>query len=368
MGAVLARGGVFEINAVGRGILADHQKFAHAVLHQLFGLADHRMGGAALQKAAHVGDDAELALVVTALGNLEIAVVARRQADGAGGQEIDERVGLGGHGLVDGVEHGLVLVRAGDGEDLWMRAGDVFGFGPQTAGDDDTAVFTQCLADGLKAFGLGAVEKAAGVDDHRIGALVIGRDGIALGAQARQDALSNPQAPWGSPGRPCRWSAGRGGVPREAGAWGRDRGGGQGLAGADFATWAGVYPDLPAPGRGRFGFALQAGGGKICGKSAVPPLFGGCGGLCGGFRLWQEDAAGTGRRRCKERRGCGRWRFAWLKSWPCRHWAGRCWCSAAPEARDRRLVPAGRRGCLRRGYFCQDESRGRARWFAGRRG
>mgnify|MGYP007102823162 CR=1 FL=1 len=45
-------------------------------------------------------------------------------------------------------------------------------------------------------FGLGRIQKAAGVDDHRIGALVIGADGIALGAQPRQDAFAINQRLW----------------------------------------------------------------------------------------------------------------------------------------------------------------------------
>ena len=51
----------------------------------------------------------------------------------------------------------------------------------------------QRLADRLEALGLGAVEEAAGVDDHRVGAGVVGRDGVALGAQAGQDALAVDQ-------------------------------------------------------------------------------------------------------------------------------------------------------------------------------
>ena len=74
-----------------------------------------------------------------------------------------------------GVQHLFVLMRAGDGEDLGVVFADIVGLGPQTAGDDDLAVFRQRLADGIKAFGLGAVEEPAGVDDHRVGTGVIGR-------------------------------------------------------------------------------------------------------------------------------------------------------------------------------------------------
>ena len=186
-------GVVPAVDAVGAGVLADDQELLDAGRDQPLRLAQHRVGRARDQPAAHVGDDAEAALVVTALGDLEVAVVARGEVDGAGRQEVDEGVGLRRHGGVDGVEHRLVLVRAGDGEDVRVRRADVALVGAEAAGDDDPAVLGQRLADRLEALGLGAVEKAAGVDDDRVGAGVVGRDGVALGAQPRQDALAVDQ-------------------------------------------------------------------------------------------------------------------------------------------------------------------------------
>ena len=58
---------VLAVQPVGRGVLRNHQQFAHARIHQLLRLAQHRMGRARGQFAAHVGDDAELALVVATL-------------------------------------------------------------------------------------------------------------------------------------------------------------------------------------------------------------------------------------------------------------------------------------------------------------
>ena len=72
---------VFDVEPVGGGVLGDDQQFLDACLDQLFRLAQHGVGGAGCELAAHVGDDAELALVVTALGNLEVAVVARGERD-----------------------------------------------------------------------------------------------------------------------------------------------------------------------------------------------------------------------------------------------------------------------------------------------
>ena len=190
MGAVALVGGVAQVKAVGRGVLADDEEFPDPGGDEFFGLAQDGMGGAADERAAHRGDDAEAAGVIAAFGNLEIAVVPRRELDARRGQEVDEGVGRGRHGAMDGVEHLFVLLRTGDGEHAGMGAGDVGGIGAEAAGDDDAAVVAQRFADGLEAFGLGAVEKAAGVDDHGIGAGVIGRDRIALGAQAGEDAFA----------------------------------------------------------------------------------------------------------------------------------------------------------------------------------
>ncbi len=92
-----------------------------------------------------------------------------------------------------GVQHLFVLMRARDGQNIRMRAGDILGLGPQTAGHDHPSVFAQRLADRLKAFGFGGIEEPAGVHDDRIRAGIVGRDRIALGAQARQDAFAIDQ-------------------------------------------------------------------------------------------------------------------------------------------------------------------------------
>ena len=181
---------MLAVHAVGRGVLADHQQFLDPGLDQLFSLAQHGMGRAGYQPPAHVGDDAELAFVVTALGYLEIAVVPRGQRNAGGGQKVDERIGRGRNGLVDGIQNGLVLMRPGHGQHRWMRAGDIVGLCPQTARHDDAPILLQGLADRFQTFGLGAVQKTAGVDDHRFGPAVVGRDRIALGSEPGQDAFA----------------------------------------------------------------------------------------------------------------------------------------------------------------------------------
>ena len=85
------------------------------------------------------------------------------------------------HGLMHLLDHGLILMRAGDGEHLRMGGADAVGLDPEAAGDDDPAVLRQGFADRREQFFLGAVQKAAGIDHHRIGALVARRQLITFG-------------------------------------------------------------------------------------------------------------------------------------------------------------------------------------------
>ena len=97
------------------------------------------------------------------------------------------------HGLMHLLDHGLILMRAGDGEHLRMGGADAVGLDPEAAGDDDPAVLRQGFADRRERFFLGAVQKAAGIDHHRIGALVAGRQLITFGSELGDDALGIDQ-------------------------------------------------------------------------------------------------------------------------------------------------------------------------------
>ena len=87
----------------------------------------------------------------------------------------------------------LVGLRPGDREHVREALADLFGLGAHAAGDDDLAVLGHRLADGVKRLGLGAVEEAAGVDDHDVGAVVLARQLVAFRAQLRDDALGIDQ-------------------------------------------------------------------------------------------------------------------------------------------------------------------------------
>ena len=107
---------VADVDAIGRRVLADDQQFLGAGGDQLLGLAQDRVGAAADEVAAQMRDDAEGAAVIAALGNLQIAVVARRQLEPGFGHQVDERRWDRRRGLVDRGDDLLILLRPGDRE------------------------------------------------------------------------------------------------------------------------------------------------------------------------------------------------------------------------------------------------------------
>ena len=100
--------------------------------------------------------------------------MARRELHALRGHQVDERVVRRGRGGVHRRHDALVGLRAGDRRDVGKGVADRLGLGAHAAGDDDPAVLAQRRADRLERFGLGAVEKTAGVDDDRVGAGVAG--------------------------------------------------------------------------------------------------------------------------------------------------------------------------------------------------
>ena len=164
---------------------------------QLLGLAQDRVGAAADEVAADRRDDAEGAAVVAALGNLQIAVVARGQLDPrpdvGRGDQVEIGVGDRRRGLVHRVDDRLILLRPGDREHVREARADDVGLIAHAAGHDHAAVLGDGLADRLEAFLLGRIEEAAGVDQHDVGAGIVGRHLIAVCAQLGEDAFAVDQ-------------------------------------------------------------------------------------------------------------------------------------------------------------------------------
>ena len=92
-----------------------------------------------------------------------------------------------------GIEHAFILLRSSDSEHARMLACDFFRFSTHAAGDDHLAVLRHCSADGRKRLRLRAVDKTAGIDDGEIGAGMLAREFIALGAEPRNDPLGIDQ-------------------------------------------------------------------------------------------------------------------------------------------------------------------------------
>ncbi|MDT4826226.1 hypothetical protein FQZ97_595320 [compost metagenome] len=194
--AIPEAGAVLHVDAVGRGVLADHQQFLHAALEQGLGFAEHIAHRTRDQVAAHRGNDAKGATVIAAFADLQVGVVPRRQLEARHAKgvrhEVDERIVRLRQVGVHGIHHLLRGMRASDGQHAGVHlahevAALVAGLGAQAAGDDHTAILGERFADGVQAFLHGIVDEAAGVDDHEVGALE-GLGGlIALGTQLGQD-------------------------------------------------------------------------------------------------------------------------------------------------------------------------------------
>jgi hypothetical protein len=181
---------VVQVGAVGAGVLRDHQQLLHAGRDQALGLAHDLAELAAGQLAAHRGDDAEAALVVAALGNLQVRVMPRRQLDALRRHQVQERVVRRRQVLVHRRHHLLVALRPCGLQHLRVLRADEIGFGrAQAAGDDDLAVLRHRLADGVQRFMDGGIDEAAGVHHHEVGVLVGRRDLVTLDLELGQDAL-----------------------------------------------------------------------------------------------------------------------------------------------------------------------------------
>ena len=97
--------------------------------------------------------------------------MARRKLDALLGDQIEEGIVGRGRDSAHRRHHALVVLRPGDRRNIGEGVADRLRFGAHAAGDDDAAVLAERRADGVERLLLGAVEKAAGVDDHRIAPL-----------------------------------------------------------------------------------------------------------------------------------------------------------------------------------------------------
>ena len=128
-------------------------------------------------------------MVIAALGNLQIRIMARRQLHALRRDQIDERLVLRRQMLVHRGDDFLVALRAGDLEHLGVAVENLLRLCAQAARDDDLAVLGERLADRLQRLIHRGVDEPAGVDHHQIRRAVARGDLVALGPQARENAL-----------------------------------------------------------------------------------------------------------------------------------------------------------------------------------
>jgi len=189
--------GVFEIDAIGTGVLRDHQQLLDAVTCQLFRLAQHLIDRPRNQIAAHAGNDAEAATMIAAFGNLQIGVVLRRELDAdiviATRHQVDEGIVPLRQRRVHGAHHAGVILRPADRQHIRVHRADLLRALAETTGDDHLAVFGQRLADGVERFGHCRVDETAGIDHHHIGGIVARHNVVTLRAQLGEDALGIDQ-------------------------------------------------------------------------------------------------------------------------------------------------------------------------------
>ena len=178
-----------QIFAVAGGVLADQVDFADALLEEAGGLGDDGFEAPAAEGAAILGDHAEGAGMIAALGDLHVGEVARGGENARG--EVVIEVGLQGVGIrfqpfADG-DDAFQFVGADEGVDFGQFLADIAAVAfDQAAGDDQFAGAADFLVlghleDGVDRFLLGGVNEAAGVDDEYVGLIGMGGEFVAFG-------------------------------------------------------------------------------------------------------------------------------------------------------------------------------------------
>src|ERR1700722_6924654 len=188
--------GVSEVKAVSARVLRDDNELLDARLDQPLSLAQHVAGGARGEPSTQARNNAEGATVIAAFGDFEIGVVARREAHAFAGDEIGERIAGRWRGGAHRLHHAFERLRASDCRDVRESVADRAWRGPHATGHDHLAILIHRLADGGERFRLGAVEKAAGVDDDCVRARVAARKLVTFGSQAGENPLAVDERLW----------------------------------------------------------------------------------------------------------------------------------------------------------------------------
>ena len=113
-----------------------------------------------------------------------------RQFDALWRYKCFEWIGWCWHGLMDSGDNLLILMGACHGQQARVFLQQAFAFNTQAASDNDPTVIVQSLANCFKTFCPCAVDKPAGVHDHRVGTVDLIGDTITFGTKFCDDALA----------------------------------------------------------------------------------------------------------------------------------------------------------------------------------
>ncbi len=185
-----------EVLAVAGGVLGDQAELDRAGGLQGARLGDQALDGPAAEAAAPVRDRAEGAGVVAAFGDLEIGVAARRQQAGRGvvedqvggrrrrwaAAELDDRLDL------------AQLIERDEAVDLRNLPQQLLAVAVDHATRDQELrhppTLARCdLEDGVDRLPLGLIDEGAGVDDHGLGPVEVGRHLVSRPAELAQEDL-----------------------------------------------------------------------------------------------------------------------------------------------------------------------------------
>ncbi len=215
LGEGLARPGrAARVPAVAREVLRDQVDLAHAARAERADLGGDVRDRAAALRAAQLGDDAERARPVAALGDLDVRRVGGPDADARRLVIVDVRGGLGDlhHRQRLALAAGLALGRARArraAEQLRdrlevRRAEDVIDLGDvldeiagvalrEAAGDHELGgaglLVLGHLEDGVDALFLGGIDERAGVDDDHVGTLGVVDQRVTRGLDLAEHQL-----------------------------------------------------------------------------------------------------------------------------------------------------------------------------------
>ena len=181
-----------EVFAVGGGVLADQGDFADSGGGQIFGFAHHGFKAPAAECAAKLGDDAERAGVIAALGDLDVGGMAGRGEHARRGVMIEKRGRGGRRGAelaFDGGENLLHFAGTDHGVHFRNLLADLLAIAfHQASGDDQLAGAAEFFVfghfdDGVDGLALRGFDEAAGVYHEHVGIAGAGREFVAAAGQ-----------------------------------------------------------------------------------------------------------------------------------------------------------------------------------------